>query len=166
MCSWNIAGLRDKLHDPNFLNFILQYDIVWILEVKKCFNVSVPGFRVHYNPSKWGRHRGGITMLIRDRLFEFVKSIDMKTEGQIWITLNFLVSYKLGGVYIPPEDSPYCQPSDMGVLAAQTSETGNIMALGDFNARVAVPNLTDTQNNLYKYSGVVDNTLNVCGRCL
>lgn len=49
---------------------------------------------------------------------------------------SFLNSLKLGGVYIPPEDSPYFQVVDMGALAAHTRHTGHVVVLGDFNARV------------------------------
>ena len=80
--------------------------------------MSVPGFRLFYNMSRIGAHRGGIMVLIKDRLLEYVKCIDMNTEGQIWLTLTFLVTYKLGGVYIPPNDSPYFQQADIGALAA------------------------------------------------
>ena len=81
-----------------------QSDIVWLSETKKCFNVNVSGFKVFYNCSKHGSHRGGIMMLVKDKLLEFVKCVDMQTEGQIWVTLTFLMTYRLGGVYIPPED--------------------------------------------------------------
>ena len=54
---------------------------------------------MYYNPSKSGAHRGGIMLLIRNKLNEFIKCIDMDTEGQIRIQLNFLTEYKLGGVY-------------------------------------------------------------------
>ena len=52
-------------------------------------------------------------MLIKNRLMEYVKCIDMDTEGQIWVSLTFLVIFKLGGVYIPPEDSPYFQQANI-----------------------------------------------------
>ena len=61
-------------------------------------------------------------MLIKNRLMEYVKCIDMDTEGQIWVSLTFLVTFKLGGVYIPPEDSPYFQQADIGALAAHNPD--------------------------------------------
>ena len=166
LCSWNITGLKDKLQKSDTLDFILQFDMIWLSETKKCFNVSVPGFHVFYNPSKSGSHRGGIMLLIRNKLLEYVKCIDMDTEGQIWVTLNFLVTYKLGGVYIPPDDSPYFQQSDIGALASHTLESGNVIVLGDLNARVAVPSLTDPDDIPYVYTGVVDQTLNTRGRAI
>ena len=116
--------------------------------------------------SKSGAHRGGIMVLIKDRLLEYLKCIEMDTEGQIWITLTFLVTFKLGGVYIPPDDSPYFQQADNGALAAHTLQSGNLFVLGDLNARVAVPKLSDSDNRPFVYSGVVDHVLNARGRSL
>ena len=105
-------------------------------------------------------------LLLKSKLLEFVKCINMNTEGQIWVTLTFLVAYKLGGVYIPPDDSPYFQQCDIGELAAHTTQSGNIVVLGDLNGRISVPNLFDTNNISYIYRGVIDQTLNARGRCL
>ena len=105
-------------------------------------------------------------LLIKDKLLEFVKCVDMDTEGQIWVILDLIVSYKLGGVYIPPDDSPYFRQSDIGALASHTLEAGNIIVMGDLNARVAVPELVNSENVPYVYSGVVDNTVNARGRSL
>ena len=140
--------------------------MVWLSDTKKCDDVKVPGFKEFYNKSKHGNHRSGIMLLIRSKLMEYVKYMDMKTEGQIWVTLAFLVTYKLGGVYIPPEDSPYFHQADIGKLASHTVESGNLVVLGDFNARVAVPNLSNSNNIPYVYTGVVDHTLNARGRSL
>ena len=49
LCSWNIGDLKDKLQDKNILMFVLDCDIVWILETKKYFNIQVPGFTVYRN---------------------------------------------------------------------------------------------------------------------
>ena len=105
-------------------------------------------------------------LLIKDKLLEYVNCIDMDTEGQIWVILNFLVSYKLGGVYIPPDDSPYFQQADIGALAAHTLDSGNVVVLGDLNARVAMPSLTDSDGMPYVYSGVTDHTLNARGTAI
>ena len=166
LCSWNVAGLNDKLQNHVILDFVSTNDLIWLSETKKCFKVNIPGYSVYYNPSKSGTHRGGIMLLIRNKLQEFVKCIDMDTEGQIWIELSFLTEYKLGGVYIPPDDSPYFQQADIGALAAHTVGTANVVVLGDLNGRVAVPSLTDPEGVQYVYSGVVDHTLNARGRAI
>ena len=53
-------------------------------------------------------------------MLNFVKSVDIDMDGQIWVTLAFLVTYKLSGVYIPPENAPYFQHSHVGALASHT----------------------------------------------
>ena len=105
-------------------------------------------------------------LLIKDKVLEFVKCIDMDTEGQIWVILSFLVTYKLGGVYIPPDNSPYFQAADIGALAAHTLDSNNMFVLGDLNARVAVPALVDPEGMAYVYTGVADQTLNARGRSI
>lgn len=161
-----MAGLKDKLQKQEIVEFILESDIIWLSETKKCFNVNVPGFNVYYNPSKYGTHRGGIMLLIRNKLCDYVKSIDMDTEGQIWVVLNFLVNYTVGGVYIPPDDSPYFQQECIGALDAHTRDSENVIVMGDLNARVAVPTLSDPDGGPYVYTGVVDPTLNARGRAI
>ena len=32
ICSWNIAGLKDKLNDEDILAFVMGFDIIFILE--------------------------------------------------------------------------------------------------------------------------------------
>ena len=54
----------------------------------------------------------------------------------------------------------------MGTLASHTCETGNMLVMGDFNARVGTPDLVDNDNIPYVYSGIEDNTVNARGRSL
>ena len=161
-----MAGLKDKLQKQDIMEFILESDIIWLSETKKCFNVNVPGFNIYYNPSKYGTHRGGIMLLIRKKLCDYVKSIDKDTEGQIWVVLNLLVNYTLGGVYIPPDDSPYFQQEYIGALETHTRDSENVIVLGDLNGRVAVPKFSDPDGVPYVYNGVVDPTLNARGRAI
>ena len=63
-------------------------------------------------------------MLLKGHLRRFVKEVDMNFEGQIWLTLSFLACVKLGGVYIPPHDSPYFERSLWGNLAANAAMPG------------------------------------------
>ena len=68
--------------------------------------------------------RGGVIMLVREPLLRFVKRIDMGTEGQIWLTLALLITIRLGGIYIPPQDSPYFDQSHWGALTAHSIAGG------------------------------------------
>lgn len=146
--------------------FILKFDIVWILESKMYFELNVPGFNIYRNVSREGHHRGGVVMLVKSKLMDSVLQVDTKEEGQIWVVLSCLPALKLGGVYIPPSDSPYYSPAQYGALAGHTADKDQVIALGDFNARVAKPQLTDGNGNQYHYQGVRDNELNEHGRTL
>ena len=98
LVSWNVGGLRDKLDEPDILKFVFGYDLVWLLETKKYFHLNVPGFSVYANVSRSGQHRGGIVMLVKRWLTEYVSRIDTEAEGQIWIQLSWWPHLKLGGV--------------------------------------------------------------------
>ena len=150
------------------MKFILGFDIVWILETKKHFNVQVPGFTVYENVSREGYHRGGVMMLVKHKILDSIVEVDTNTEGQIWIVLDRhgTQTVKVGGVYIPPEDSPYFNPAEFGALAAHTRDTNNIIVLGDFNARVGVPNIIDKNGVPYVYRGTEDLVRNSHGRSL
>ena len=146
LCAWNICGLKDKLQNEDILKFILDFDIVWILESKKYFNLQVPGFFIYQNVSREGHHRGGVIMLVKQKYVNYIMEVDTNTEGQIWAILAKKGSsmVKVGGVYIPPEDSPYFNPAEYGALAAHTRDFKSVIVLGDFNSRVGALKCMET----------------------
>lgn len=106
-----------KLQDKHILSFILKYDIVWILEGKKYFHLNVPGFDIYKNVSRVGQYRGGVVMLVKSSLVHDIKQVDTGAEGQIWVELSKWPNLKLGGIYIPPDNSPHYHPAQYGTLA-------------------------------------------------
>lgn len=68
-------------------------------------------------------------------------------------------------MYIPPEDSPLCDPSLFGSLNTRWVE-GDVTVLGDFTARVGSPRITDDSGDVYEYSDVNDVVVNSHGRAL
>lgn len=130
------------------------------------FNLTVPGFNLYTNASREGQHRGGVVMLVKSKLARYVTQVDATEEGQIWVVLSWLPKVKLGGVYIPPIDSPFYHLVQHGVLARQTAETGNVVVLGDLNARVGTPSIIDDNGNNYQYQDVKDHIVNEHGRTL
>ena len=80
LCSLNIGGLNDKLQDQAILNFILEYDIVWILEAKNYFNLSVPGVITYKNVSSRGHRRGGVMMFLKDWLTQDIMNVGTNIE--------------------------------------------------------------------------------------
>ena len=71
-----------------------------------------------------------------------------------------------GGVYIPPVDSPYFQPSCFGNLGAVMNEKSKIVVLGDFNSRVGRPVLHDENFRPFTYDNILDTNRNENGRQL
>ena len=137
----------------------------WISETKTYFNLSVPGFDAYKNVSAAGMVRGGVVMLMKSYLRKFVKEVNMGTEGQIWLVLSFLTSVTLGGVYIPPIDSPYYERAHWGSIAAHAAEaSGHLIVLGDLNGRVGTPALPDAAGEMYRYQGTKDEVTNSHGR--
>ena len=63
MCSWNIAGAREKLNDKDIDMHLRQFDVVWILETKMIKTTKISGFIPYYKPSIHGEHCGGILLL-------------------------------------------------------------------------------------------------------
>ena len=166
MCAWNIAGLRDKLEDLSILRFITDFDIVFLLETKMYFNINIPGFDVYANVSQHGQHRGGVVMLVKCALSSDVSYVDTDDEGQIWVTLLGSPRIKIGGVYVPPEDSPYFSVAQHGTVAAHTLPQENIIVLGDFNARVGTPSIKNEDGYLYRFEGGRDAIVNSHGRAI
>ena len=166
MCSWNIAGVKDKLQDPDILQFILNFDIVWLLEAKIVSNLSVPGFCLYHNPSQKGKHRGGVLLLVKNNIMKLITNIKLDCEGQIWVQLSCSPGIFFGGVYITPEDSPYFDVLQFGNLEAVINEHEQIFVMGDFNARVGYPNIVDKEGIPYVYENVQDHHVNNNGRKL
>lgn len=71
----------------------------------------------------------------------------------------------MGGVYIPPEDSPHYDPSLFKAVNAPCVEN-SVMVRGDFSARVGVPRITAEDGNDYVYNDVKDAAVNSYGRAL
>lgn len=150
----------------DILSFILGFHVIWLLETKTACNFSVPGYYVYQNPSGLNAKRGGIAMLLKCFLIDYVKEIDTGTEGQIWLELSCYPDYKFGGVYIPPKDSPYYEPSMFGALLANIMQRSRVVIMGDLNSRVGVPYLTDLGDKPYQYNETRDFVVNDNGKQL
>ncbi|KAK8376614.1 hypothetical protein O3P69_009908 [Scylla paramamosain] len=57
-------------------------------------------------------------------------------------------------------------PAQYEALVRHMTDRDRVIALGDFNARVATPQLSDRDGNYYQYRGVQDNVVNEHGRTL
>ena len=166
ICAWNVCGLKSKLQNPEVLNFVLSFDIIWISEIKETLVTSVPGFDVYMNKSKKNIRRGGIMMLVKCALVPFITHVNMSIEGQIWVELSCCVGVRFGGVYIPPDDSPYHDPALLGALEGQVRDCDRVIVLGDLNARIGFPVNRNIEGKRFEYQNVKDHTVNNMGRAV
>ena len=137
MCSWNIAGARDKLSQENFKKFLRQYDVIWILETKFIKSTEISGFIPYYNRSVHGEHRGGILLLVKNYLKKYIVKVTTNLESQIGLELSIYPKISFGGVYIPPTDSNFYDQSLFANMTAHIENSKNVIVLGDFNARTS-----------------------------
>ena len=158
--------MKDKLQNQSILNFLLNFDIIWLLEVKHASQSSVPGFDIYYNKSKRGEHRGGVMMLVKCSISKYITKVDMDTEDMVWLELSLCAGVKLGGVYIPPSDSQYFDMSQFSFLCAKCIESEKVVLMGDLNARVGNPYITGHDGSVKEYGDVKDDTVNAHCRLL
>ena len=168
MCSWNIAGARDKLNnDQNEAKkFVDKFDVIWILETKHIKSTEISGFIPYHNPSTHGQHRGGILLLVKNYLRKYIQNVNMDFEGQIWLELSLYPNISFGGVYIPPVDSRFFDQSLMANMNAHIEKKRKVVILGDFNARPGRPIIPNKNGGHYEYPNIKDDTENIPGKNL
>ena len=166
ICSWNICGAKDKLNNDSVLKFLHKYDIVWILEVKYIATTRIPGSIVYHNASQGGSHRGGVMLLVKYEIKKYLLSVKLDFDSQIWLELSFYPNIYIGGIYDPPETSPYSDPTIMANLSTLLNDNRKIIVLGDFNGRVAKPVISDKEGYVYEYINTVDSRQNNQGKKL
>lgn len=97
--SWNIAGLRSKKEDNNWLNFLKQYDIVALQETwdKDC-NFWIDGFTSHFVPaqsSAAGRDKGGLLILVSVHIRGRVKRVECTSANFLILEISLMDGTKL-----------------------------------------------------------------------
>ena len=141
-----------------------NYDIIFILETKQILTTNVPGFLVYHNASRHGNHRGGVMLLIKNHIQKFLLNVNLTLESQIWFELSCYPNTRFGGIYIPPEDSPFYNQTIMANMYAQINEKEKVVMLGDFNARVGKPDMLNTKGKKLEYVDICDITQNAPGK--
>ena len=95
---WNVFGLKRKLGDLDFINYISNYDIVFLSEtwIKKDdqTNLEIKGFTSEhiygkkYSKAKRGRCSGGISVYFKSDLKGHVKIIEKSDQGFLWLKVS------------------------------------------------------------------------------
>ena len=105
--SWNINRVCTKLEKENVYRMLSEYDIIALSEVKTNLPVRLPGFVTYRGKTVGTSDRGGIVVLIKNNLSNYVYNVDVSIGDQIWLQLSNIEEVMFGFCYIPPCDSQY-----------------------------------------------------------
>lgn len=135
---WNINRVCTKLEKTNVYGLLSQYDIIVLCETKTSLPVRLPGYVTYRGKSVGSGDRGGIVLLMKNFLNNFVHKIDVSIGDQIWLQLSNVEDVLFGFCYIPPCDSPYY--SHEAFVAIHEKVKSNYMnngyvIMGDMNTR-------------------------------
>ena len=151
-----------KLDEPELVNQLSQFDIIGLAETH-CLPEETPyleGYKtfVMNRPLKESARKpsGGIAAFVKSKLSKGITLNERSGQHAIWLRLKkdyFGIDKDIfvGIVYLLPENSPYATPNSMPVIELleediqKLSLSGNIMLLGDLNAR------TGTESDFIPY---------------
>ena len=97
--SLNTGGLRSKVHNPEFEETIYNYDIVCIQETQfDSFDLlDVLGFKCLPLMTRTNAkiRSGGIAILVKEHLFDQIKTLKNDGDNFYWFTLKDLFAYDI-----------------------------------------------------------------------
>ena len=151
--SLNVCGLRSKLKQTEFLEFISMYDIIVLTETKTdeldldLLNETFTslGYLSHFQSRKSNTNQksGGIALIFKETLSQYITVIDNRCECVLWFKIDkhlFSTEQDIlaGAVYIPPEGTKYSNVTIFddidSCLIDLCNDDNSILLLGDFNA--------------------------------
>ena len=169
IAAWNVGGVKSKLDDPEFTRQLEAHDIIILLETFAENEIlSLPGYKSKNifrskKHKKARRNSGGVSVLTKNCLSNFVQQVKTTSEHFIWLKIKKnLTGYPkdlyLCCAYIPPYGSPYYKSHPdidfFDLLSADLvnfGKLGHIMISGDLNARIGKRSetLTPTDFNIH-----------------
>ena len=192
---WNVEGLYEKLHLNDLCEFIASIDIIGLGETFTLagfdFNLKFPDHFALHCPatkySKYGRPSGGLVILIRKTLEQYIKIIDTHISHVFALKINkkLLKTNKdllLIMMYNHPRESIFYKNKEyystleqVDQFVANSIEQGqefDLIVGGDLNARIADWAYTDDQDEDEDESPTTyvrdsqDSFINMSGRTL
>ena len=152
--SWNINGAKSKLGNAHVYNFLSNFDIISLNEVKSSMYISIPGYVSFKSKHVIGAAalRGGTVVLVKNYLSSQVYNIDNNIIDQVWLQIQCVPDTMFGFCYVPPSGSPYfSHQSFVALHEKMLNFKGNtkFCIIGDLNARfgTGVRNIPRQSNN-------------------
>ena len=155
---WNINGMYKKnedyckLKDPVFINQLLKFDIIALLEIH-CDDKEIVDFEgythiISTRPKapKARKHSGGLLILLKNEIAKGIKCVKTNPGNYVWLKLdkiffNIEKNIYLCIAYISPDNSTYSRSMNENYLSLIHDDITNfarndlIMIMGDLNAR-------------------------------
>ena len=133
---WNAGGIKNKTENITVNDFINAHDVIALSEIKTALPINFHGFRTIYGNGKH-KTRGGVAVLVRNRLYDDICCIDSSVDDQIWFSLSCIPNVVIGACYIPPRNSPYFGDSYFANLHGKilADPHKKYIILGDLNSR-------------------------------
>lgn len=172
--AWNINGLKRKIVDEDFIDFITNYDLIFLNETwiskHETLNFDIPGFCCELiagnkarNTTK-GRYSGGIAFYYRSELKQYVNVLHKNQAGILWIKVSselfpFDQDVYICHIYVPPNDSRVSSSSNIDLYdqleqdIIKYNNLGKIYISGDLNAH------TSTSSDYFEYDKFLDQNL-------
>ena len=72
---WNIHGVGNRLENKTVLDWISSHHIIFLSELKTGWQFSVPGYVVIRKTEGNNMHRGGVAVLVKNYIRNYVKNI-------------------------------------------------------------------------------------------
>ena len=169
IAAWNICGILNKINDPEFLQQLLPHDIIILSETFANNDaLHIQGYKcknIFYSKKhkKAKRHSGGVSVLIKSNIGNFISPVKTTAEHFIWLKISKqLTGYPQDTfcccAYIPPYGSPYytthpdinlfdCLSGDI----THFGKLGHVLVSGDLNSRLGnkADTLLDAEINLH-----------------
>ena len=157
-CTLNVGGLRKKLDDTDFLQFLNDFDIVSLQEtfmlnndlLQDSFTDFMPPF---FSPatklSSQGRCSGGVIVLVKQNLKNYVSELQNKLPNCITLKFKNIFTNELTCIfpYVPCASSPYYNNLEIknGIILLDNylhdiyneNMNSSFIILGDLNSRMS-----------------------------
>ena len=94
---WNVNGLgKEKIQHEDFVNIVNTYDILCLTETWREEGKKLPtpnGYKgIHHNRKhkneKAKRNSGGILLLYKNELHDYINVINKKDENILWVKIS------------------------------------------------------------------------------
>ena len=162
---WNVNGRWKQIAD-NFPTSLHGYDFMFLSETKLPVGYLpvINNYQTFIDPNVKLRHRGGVAVYVHERISKYVTKVSYD-ECFVSFMLSNSPKHIFIGVYLPPEDSVYADPTAFARLCdllLKCRDKGLTPFLGgDFNSRLGelnnlpcrwkyLPNCDTNQNNYGK----------------